>query len=887
MDEDEADHFYYKRINSDKLSDLLRYHCTAGDLQHVMKLLAYDCDVNGCDLNGNTPLHIAVLNEFLGITRILLAFEANPNILNNNGETPRHIAARLEDRAFIEALIIGGADRCSISAVGCKSGCINEIRLNTSSVEINDKAQYPENRAREISLQDTQDKIYVELLNALKESVENNSKNFLNILSLDGGGIRGLVILQLLNEIEKMVGEPLFQYFDWVAGTSTGAIIAAALAKGKSIRDCQKLYLRFKDSVFKGSRRPEHCSNALVNFLQQEMGEKTLLSDIPWPRVMISSVKIDEPSGYRTIWMRNYQSSPSKIGDNLLLVKALQRSSAAPTYFKAVDEVYIDGGLSANNPILDLLTEINKWNLNPANETVRIGSVISIGTGIDPNDQPLQSLDFSRNPITSVKSYCNLAKFGIDQATASEGKLTEHAMVQCSASRIPMFRLNPPFSKNFPLDTTDDSELAKMMWECFVYIRKNHEYIKKIAVLLKKIEPSFNRKHLFKNVPQQLVSILSISEYISLLKLNDPDIKLLTLKKLHRSLSNIPASLAKQNCKVISTNESTNEMKKILTECLKIQNASIQFEAASIINIINIKTNQIIQDNTVPLFFHLLSSDDASICEQAIMALGMSFHSLPICKVCVQLGIIQLLAKMAHTQTSYLFTNYATFILHIISLYMRKLLPHKLVQKLDETLLKLTMLSDVPTVALIIDRVINHSRLFDNVARDVGYIQSVYKLLYEIIANKICDIDQNLSIFNFLSDIATDCEIQIQAMIDAKFIPLLLDSLVNNANAEIKHKAHDILSKIISLGSQAQVLIVVAEFFRLFCSHIEYNENETSVETLCQLNAILEKNDVNQNEINNILGQCYAIEKIKSFKNVKINETAEFSSELITAYYLK
>ena len=54
------------------------------------------------------------------------------------------------------------------------------------------------------------------------------------ILSLDGGGIRGLVLIQMLMEIENAVGRPIRDCFDWVGGTSTGGILALAIASGKS-----------------------------------------------------------------------------------------------------------------------------------------------------------------------------------------------------------------------------------------------------------------------------------------------------------------------------------------------------------------------------------------------------------------------------------------------------------------------------------------------------------------------------------------------------------------------------------------------------------------------------------------------------------------------------
>lgn len=69
------------------------------------------------------------------------------------------------------------------------------------------------------------------------------------LLSLDGGGIKGLAICRMLMSMEDVMERPIIHCFDWVIGTSTGGILALALATGKSVRDCLNVYLRLKDKV--------------------------------------------------------------------------------------------------------------------------------------------------------------------------------------------------------------------------------------------------------------------------------------------------------------------------------------------------------------------------------------------------------------------------------------------------------------------------------------------------------------------------------------------------------------------------------------------------------------------------------------------------------------
>lgn len=94
----------------------------------------------------------------------------------------------------------------------------------------------------------------------------------------------------ILIEIENKLGQgsgSIINYFDWLAGTSTGAIIALALANNFTLHDCLKFYLRFKDDIF----MPEKDRNSLMmhrpysadlieKILKEQFGEFRKLSEI-------------------------------------------------------------------------------------------------------------------------------------------------------------------------------------------------------------------------------------------------------------------------------------------------------------------------------------------------------------------------------------------------------------------------------------------------------------------------------------------------------------------------------------------------------------------------------------------------------------------------------
>uniref|UniRef100_A0A915DK97 PNPLA domain-containing protein n=1 Tax=Ditylenchus dipsaci TaxID=166011 RepID=A0A915DK97_9BILA len=178
--------------------------------------------------------------------------------------------------------------------------------------------------------------------------------------------------------LEWKLGSSLWQKIDWAAGTSTGGIITLGLARKHSLEDVLKLYLRLKNEIFVG-RRP-YSAKDFESLLKQELGNDTM-SSVVSPKLVITSC-LTHVAPPKLKLFRNYVPAARKIGDNerkklgyddpshVLLWKAARCSSAAPTYFPPFEEIYSDGGIIANNPTVELLTEFFRYKNIAAQKTI-------------------------------------------------------------------------------------------------------------------------------------------------------------------------------------------------------------------------------------------------------------------------------------------------------------------------------------------------------------------------------------------------------------------------------------------------------------------------------------------------------------------------------------
>jgi hypothetical protein len=236
------------------------------------------------------------------------------------------------------------------------------------------------------------------------------SKGPKRILSLDGGGIRGVLTLEYLSWLEEVLrkrhgGDPeyrLCDYFDLIGGTSTGAIIAVELALGHEVKRVQKLYHTLAKDVFKGNLiaipglAPKFPRGSLSELLKNEFGDITLGSPKIKTGLAIMTKRLDTNSAW--IIHNNPLGKFYDPGGNAcipnkdyLLRQVVRASAAAPFYFEperikiaeGLEGAFVDGGVSTfNNPALQLfmMATLRGYGYNwPMGEDNLL--LISVGTG--------------------------------------------------------------------------------------------------------------------------------------------------------------------------------------------------------------------------------------------------------------------------------------------------------------------------------------------------------------------------------------------------------------------------------------------------------------------------------------------------------------------------
>ncbi len=230
------------------------------------------------------------------------------------------------------------------------------------------------------------------------------------ILALDGGGIRGILTVEILAKIEEMLRAKLGRgkdfvladYFDFFAGTSTGGIIAACLSWGMTVDKIRQFYLQNGKEMFDKASllkqyRYKFRDEKLSQRLKDEFQGVTLGSDQLRTLLLLvmRNASTDSPWPVSNNPGAKYNSRIRKDCNlDLPLWQLVRASTAAPTYFPpevvqvgAKEFIFVDGGITMyNNPAFQvfLMATVEPYNLNwPTGEDKLL--VISIGTGTSPD----------------------------------------------------------------------------------------------------------------------------------------------------------------------------------------------------------------------------------------------------------------------------------------------------------------------------------------------------------------------------------------------------------------------------------------------------------------------------------------------------------------------
>ena len=206
----------------------------------------------------------------------------------------------------------------------------------------------------------------------------------MRVLSIDGGGIRGIIPALVLAELERRSQKRVFELFDLIAGTSTGGILACALCAPDPLPAEQLVGLYeeegphiFDRSVWQRIRSAEglldekYDATALDRALERFLSDKRLSESKP--DLLVPAYNMGEPGPY---FFKSRKAREE--GEDFPLSEVARATSAAPTYFEPfplAGQALVDGGVFATNPAMCAFAEVMRF--QPTADIV----LLSLGTG--------------------------------------------------------------------------------------------------------------------------------------------------------------------------------------------------------------------------------------------------------------------------------------------------------------------------------------------------------------------------------------------------------------------------------------------------------------------------------------------------------------------------
>jgi patatin-like phospholipase/acyl hydrolase len=224
----------------------------------------------------------------------------------------------------------------------------------------------------------------------------------MRVLAIDGGGIRGIIPALVLADLEERTGRPVSDLFDLVAGTSTGGILACALARPGALpaREIVRVYVEEGPRIFDRSLLKRITS--ADGYLDERYDDAGLrraldrfLGDVRLSEartdVLVTAYEIEQRFAFF------FRSARARVDEtyDFRMADVAHATSAAPTYFEpvAVTDVagartyaLVDGGVFATNPAMCALADATRANHAPG-----IDVLLSLGTGAHTRPIPIRN----------------------------------------------------------------------------------------------------------------------------------------------------------------------------------------------------------------------------------------------------------------------------------------------------------------------------------------------------------------------------------------------------------------------------------------------------------------------------------------------------------------
>jgi len=301
---------------------------------------------------------------------------------------------------------------------------------------------------------------------------------YYRMLSIDGGGIKGLISLIWLNELDKRLSKPLCEYFDLFVGTSSGSLISCALAYGISTSEIMDLFEKEGKFIFKPlSKRlyhtlknplgPKHSSSGLEAVLKNIFGNSKF-GDID--KAVISTA-YDASRGEPILFF-------NKDDKDLMTWEVCRASSAAPIFFKPHIMEYngkkcsmVDGGVVMNNPASFAMYKY----LRERTDRAQRPFLLSVGTG-----SPLYELDPESVSNWNYGNWLlNVTSILIDGASDAV-----HSLIEDRVPNMKYYRLQGHIDNSGGIDDASALNISIMKASAEKWVDDHDELFDEITHLL-------------------------------------------------------------------------------------------------------------------------------------------------------------------------------------------------------------------------------------------------------------------------------------------------------------------------------------------------------------------------------------------------------------------